>query len=641
MLTPNLPQLIEALSGGIDNALILQGAIYPPWYPYSNQSASIVKSTSVEAAGRVLLPAHQKNGDAIYLGDSGEGYPIKLYPNLTWIQQPDQKTEVSYENRSLDYASTVLLGPLYMDDKSALISMTVAINNNTSRTEVIGWLTLVLDARLLYNVLFDSVGLERSGEILLAGPLTADNLWTPQDQKLVAERDEAVLVWFILPPNSNGTVGNRLNARAADPDLPFRLQDYSVVATAFQEQQAGAQLQARNEEGIKVSCGYARVSSNIVDWAVVFEESRGEVFAPIHSLRNTIIACVLGVRAGVLLVCIPLSHYAIRPVRALRVATTNSILTYEAEIPDASSGSQSDPESLGKQKAIATIIPFSEKPPSRKKPKMQQRRQFKIPEKVPEKDHFIHDELSDLTTTFNQMTEELQLQYCRLEDRVRTRTRELEKSRDLARAANESKTLFIANVSHELRTPLNGIIGMCSIAMQEKDVSRIQQSLSIIYKSSDLLLHLLNDLLAFSRNQFGQNLSIEQGYFRLGDIGTQLLSIFARQARDNRVNLTVIYQGVSSETSGDDKKTVEDAIDAKKDLYGMLARVGTDVLARGPADTGPLRDMALIGDKNRILQILMNLVSNSLKFTEPDGMIEVRLRCTGFAKSVEIDPDVP
>ncbi|KAJ9616396.1 Histidine kinase osmosensor [Cladophialophora chaetospira] len=633
-------ELRQALSGGVEDTLLLQGAIYPPKGPYSNESAAITMVTSVEAAGRVLLPRRLENGEPIYLGDSGEGYPVELYPNLTWTRTSSEAVQVGYENHKLDYYSTVLLGPLYLTDKNALISMTVAINNNTSRSETIGWLTILMDARLLYNILFDPVGLEHSGVILLVGPVTDDNLWKPRDQVRAAAGDDDVEVWFILPPNSNGTVGNRHAQRSADPDIPFFLGDFPTVADAYQQPRAGSNLLARNEEHKGVSCGYAKVNSNIVDWVVVFEESRGEVFAPINALRNTIIACVLGVCAVVLLVCFPLAHWAVKPIRALRIATRNSILTYEAEIPDASSGSQSDPESLKQQEHMAATVFISEKFPRRKKPRMHQRREFKIPEKVPERHLLVHDELSDLTNTFNQMSGELQLQYARLEDRVKVRTAELEKSRDLARAANESKTLFIANVSHELRTPLNGIIGMCSIAMQEEEISRVRQSLSIIYKSSDLLLHLLNDLLTFSRNSFGQQLSIEQGFFRLGDIGTQLMSIFAKQARDKKVSLKVVFQGVNSDSSIDEE-VVEDAIYAKKDIYGMLTRMKTNVLARGPADTGPLRDMTLVGDKNRILQILMNLVSNSMKFTNPEGMIEVRLRCRGFVKNVEIDPSTP
>jgi nitrate/nitrite-specific signal transduction histidine kinase len=54
--------------------------------------------------------------------------------------------------------------------------------------------------------------------------------------------------------------------------------------------------------------------------------------------------------------------------------------------------------------------------------------------------------------TFNEMTEELMLQYQSLEEKVAERTRELEISKKAAEAANESKTLFIANISHELKS---------------------------------------------------------------------------------------------------------------------------------------------------------------------------------------------
>ncbi len=252
-----------------------------------------MKTTSDEAAGRVLLPGQLDNGDPVFLGNAVQGYPSQLYPNLTWTTLPNQAVQVSYENRTLDYKSSVLLGPLYLTDKSALISMTVAINNNTSRSETIGWLTILLDARLLYDILFDPVGLEQSGVILLAGPVTDDNLWRPQDEKRAAEGDDDVEVWFILPPNSNSTVGDRHNQRAANPDLPFFMRDFPSVADAYRQRRAGSNLLTRNEEHKGVSCGYAKVNSNMADWAVVFEESRGEVFAPINALRNTIIACVL------------------------------------------------------------------------------------------------------------------------------------------------------------------------------------------------------------------------------------------------------------------------------------------------------------------------------------------------------------
>jgi osomolarity two-component system sensor histidine kinase SLN1 len=61
------------------------------------------------------------------------------------------------------------------------------------------------------------------------------------------------------------------------------------------------------------------------------------------------------------------------------------------------------------------------------------------------------------------MSDELMLHYQSLEEKVADRTRELEISKKAAEAANESKTLFIANISHELKTPLNGILGMCAV----------------------------------------------------------------------------------------------------------------------------------------------------------------------------------
>ena len=537
-------KLRQALSGGIEDTLLLQGAIYPVSDAADPSHGAIVNATGEGAMNKVPLPYTYPNGTQVYLGDSDAGYPSMLYPNFTWTVEADNVTRVSYQNRTLKYDSTLVLGPLYLDDESALISMTVAINNNTSRTDTIGWLTLLLDARLFYDIVSDPIGLERTGEILIIGPSGANNLFDPHVAKEVHSGNEDVEVWFVLPPNSNDTVGNRHPEGARDPNYTFPISAYTAVSEAYTTGRAGSHLFMHNEEGKKVSCGYAEVKSPLVNWVVIFEESRGEVMSPINRLRDTILACIFAVFGTIVVVCFPLAHYAVKPIRALRSATENSIMTYEAELPDTSSGSASDPESLKHAEYVTANGIMPEKHRRQKKQKMQRRREFHIPEKVPNKSHLINDELTDLTGTFNEMSDELRVQYARLEDRVKKRTKELEKSRDLARAADESKTLFIANVSHELRTPLNGIIGMCSVAMQEEEVSRIRQSLNIIYKSSDLLLHLLNDLLTFSRNSYGQQLSIEQGVFRLGDIGTQLVSIFEEQARKKDVGLKVIFQGM-------------------------------------------------------------------------------------------------
>ena len=202
------------------------------------------------------------------------------------------------------------------------------------------------------------------------------------------------------------------------------------------------------------------------------------------------------------------------------------------------------------------------------------------------------------------------MHYQRLEERVKERTAQLEHAKQAAETANQSKTLFIANISHELKTPLNGILGLTQICMQEEDPAKIKSTLNTIYKSGDLLLHLLTDLLTFSKNEVGQQLSIDETEFRLSDLSTQLMPTFDRQAKEGQINLQVIYSG-PNDSFGNSDTTAEKAY--------------------GPEGTGRVSDMCLWGDKNRILQVLMNFTSNSLKFTPPQGSVTIRIRCLGLA----------
>jgi osomolarity two-component system sensor histidine kinase SLN1 len=248
------------------------------------------------------------------------------------------------------------------------------------------------------------------------------------------------------------------------------------------------------------------------------------------------------------------------------------------------------------------------------------RRSFKIPGKVQDRKHFVVDELSELTKTFNDMSDELVHQYSVLDKKVEERTQELQISKKAAEAANESKTLFIANISHELKTPLNGILGMCAVCMEENDITRIKQSLRTLYKSGDLLLHLLEDLLSFSKNQIGQHLSLEEKEFRLADIRSQILTIFDKQVREGHINFSVTF-------------LTSDNIDFGNSRTGTPGQerqsLDTKLPAIGPLGTGRLKDMCLWGDQHRILQIIINLVSNSLKFTPTGGRVEVRIKCLG------------
>jgi osomolarity two-component system sensor histidine kinase SLN1 len=344
---------------------------------------------------------------------------------------------------------------------------------------------------------------------------------------------------------------------------------------------------------------------------------------------------VFGSTGAILILTFPLAHYFVRPIQQLRAATLKTVQPYVPDSMGRASGSSTnfdgpeggrgggggggEEESIDDQAAarkegfMAAVSRwksgFTRHQTSN--PRSGHRRTFRIPGKVPERKHWVHDELTDLTRTFNEMSEELVMQYDRLEERVKVRTAELEKSKMAAEVANESKTLFIANISHELKTPLNAILGLCAVCMQENDVRKIRSTLSTIYKSGDLLLHLLTDLLTFSKNSIGRQIQIDETEFRLIDLKTQVVSIFEKQAREGQVTLKVSFSGTN-------------------DAYGNSCDNAEERIY-GPSGTGRVRDMCLWGDKNRILQVLMNFTSNSLKFTPPHGSVEVRIRCTGIA----------
>jgi osomolarity two-component system, sensor histidine kinase SLN1 len=589
-------------------------------------------------AGKIQLPTTYANGTPVFLGDAGPGYPPQLYPNLTYGSQSSGLNNAVYDNKTLGYNSTLLLGPLFLHINSSLISLTMPINNNTSRTDILGWLSVIVDAKALYDVIGSRVGMGSSGEVVIIGPAgRPDNLFADEIDGRSEAANGDVQLQFVLPPTSN-----RHPSRVDNPYLPFPMRDYPAVLRAWSDDNgeinnAGGLMTTHNEEGVKISLGYARVPSDVVDWVLIFGQARSEVYAPINQLRKTVIASIFSVVGAIMIVCFPLAHYAVKPIIALRNAAKNSVMTYEAYDPSLKSDTASD-NTLEKS-LIQSQNPLEQalKRAAKKKQIVRPVRQFKIPERVPEKKHVVYDELTDLTATFNEMADELAVQYRRLEDRVKMRTAELEKSRNAAEAANESKTLFIANVSHELRTPLNGIIGMCAVAMQEEDMHSVRQSLKIMYKSSDLLLHLLNDLLTFSRSSIGQNFAIEEDTFRLVDIGSQIVSIFDKQASESNISLRVVFQGVEVRSTDDlDHEAQEDAMVARND---MAHRPRSSFLAKGPADLGPLREIGLRGDKNRILQILMNLVSNALKFTPVNGTVEVRIRYKGYVEA-EAMPEV-
>jgi len=171
-----------------------------------------------------------------------------------------------------------------------------------------------------------------------------------------------------------------------------------------------------------------------------------------------------------------------------------------------------------------------------------------------------------------------------LENLVQQRTAELHKSQqdlqaalDIAKAANNSKTVFLANMSHEIRTPMNSIVGFSELALDGEVSPRTRDYLAKIMDNADWLLQIINDILDISK--------IESGRMDLERIPFDIHELFASCR-------TLIMP-----------KAIEKGV--------MLHFYAEPSVGQRP-----------LGDPTRLRQILVNLLSNSVKFTNT-GMIKL------------------
>lgn len=209
----------------------------------------------------------------------------------------------------------------------------------------------------------------------------------------------------------------------------------------------------------------------------------------------------------------------------------------------------------------------------------------------------VYGVISDVTERKN-IEDELRQYQDHLEELVIKRTKELAEAKDAAESANRAKSAFLANISHELRTPLNAILGFSQLMERDPEITTGQrENLSIITKSGEHLLALINDVLELSKIEAGRSTLIPTT-FGLHDMLQNLVEMFRIAAESKGLSLCI-------------------DVDVNLPQY-------------------------ITTDEQKLRQVLTNLLSNAIKFTQEGEIViqarlEQRIEMTAFLYFAVID----